>query len=200
MIAAAIGVDAARWRGVPESTSQTLLAALSKADPAVAIGILSADVADDNPSAVRPLAYQHFGQSCGYTPDEVPGSGDKRNVREGRYAIWGPLHVLTRIGAGGYPIDAGARALVGYFGGTLTPPGGVDLIALAAQKHVVPPCAMRVTRTSELGPVSLYAPERACGCAFDAAVAGHPTCAPCTNDVDCKSASLRCSYGYCESR
>ena len=50
-------------------------------------------------AGMKQLAYQHYGQHCGYKPD-VSGF-DKRNTREGRYAIWGPLHLLSQVDSSG---------------------------------------------------------------------------------------------------
>lgn len=51
--------------------------------------------------------------------------------------------------------------------GTATAPGGVDLVQVEAQNNLVAPCAMRVTRTVEIGPLASYAPPGSCACYFD---------------------------------
>ncbi len=54
------------------------------------IGVLAAEDADANRATLHELAYQHVGQHCGYLPDSAPNKFDKRNVRDGHYAILGP--------------------------------------------------------------------------------------------------------------
>jgi hypothetical protein len=62
MVAAAIGIDADRWRGTPTTGSDDLKTKVStSADPTRAIGILSTDVAQENRAILDVLAYQHFG-------------------------------------------------------------------------------------------------------------------------------------------
>jgi ABC-type phosphate transport system substrate-binding protein len=201
MIAAAIGVDAARWKGTATSSSTDMKTRLlAAAGTPGAIGILSADIAQDYRYALDVLAYQHFGQSCGYYPDRDSTSNEKANVRDGRYALWGPLHLLTRLGGSGYPSNANAADAIGFLTGTKTPPAGLDLIVLEAQKHVVPPCAMRVQRTAELGPATPFAPPGACGCYYEKVANGQTACRPCKVSGDCTSAAPACNYGYCETQ
>ncbi len=68
---------------------------------------------------------------------------DKRNVREGRYAIWGPLHLLQRT-----DIDAAEqqyiKRAVDYVTGARQL-RGLNLIEVEAAKHVIPQCAMRAS-------------------------------------------------------
>ena len=201
MIAAALGVDAGRWKGTAATSSTDLKAKLlAAATNPRAIGILSADVVQDYRYALNVLAYQHFGQSCGYYPDRDDSSNEKSNVREGRYALWGPLHLLTRLGGSGYPSNPDAADAIGYLTGTKTPPAGLDLIVLEAQKHVVPQCAMRVKRTAELGPMIPFAPTGACGCYYDKVANGQTSCRLCKVARDCTAAAPACNYGYCEAQ
>src|SRR5439155_1642917 len=144
-------VDAGRWKGVGTTGSDDLRKRMiASLTPAAAIGILSTDVAQENRGNVKILAYQHFGQSCGYLPDRDEGSNEKKNVRDGHYAIWGPLHLLTRLNGSGFPVKPSAADVIAYLAGTKTAGDGLDLIALEAQRHVVPQCAMRVKRASEM--------------------------------------------------
>jgi hypothetical protein len=162
------------------------------------IGILSADVAQESRSTVQILAYQHYGQSCGYYPDKDDTSNDKQNVRDGHYAVWGPLHLFTLMTSSGYPANAQAADVIGFMTGTRAPPAGLDLVALQAQRHVVPQCAMRVSRTEEIGPLSSFAPSQACGCYYEMVAGGRTSCTPCQNRTDCPAQSPFCNYGYCE--
>jgi ABC-type phosphate transport system substrate-binding protein len=199
MLAAAIGVDAGRWKGTPTTSSGDMKTHLLAAGPANRmLGILSTDVAQDSRFVLNVLAYQHFGQSCGTYPDRDEQSNEKINVREGRYLLWGPLHLLTRLNGSGYPVNTAAGDVIGYVTGTKTPPAGLDLIALEAQKHVVPPCAMKVRRTAEMGPMLPFAPPGACGCYFERVANGVTSCRPCLNNGECTPAAPACNYGYCE--
>jgi ABC-type phosphate transport system substrate-binding protein len=197
MIAAAINVDATRWTGKDMGGSQqvynALTALVAQSDIDKAIGIMAADFSSK--SGVKQLAYQHVGQRCGYKPDIV--GLDKRNTREGRYAIWGPLHLITQVDGSGLASKPSARALIAFVTGTQPPPLGVDLIRLEANIHVVPPCAMGVQRTSEMGPIASFTPPRRCGCAFDQAATGQTKCTACANNSQC-SGNQSCNFGYCE--
>jgi ABC-type phosphate transport system substrate-binding protein len=200
MVATALGVDAARWRGVSTSSSGDLKTKVSTAVPGEgALGILSTDVAQENRAILKVLAYQHFGQTCGYYPDLDETSNEKQNVRDGHYAIWGPLHLLTILNNSGYPRKTEAAEIIGFITGTKAPPLGLDLIALEAQRHVVPPCAMRVRRTDEMGPMQSFAPAQACGCYYEKVANGVTSCTSCQTKADCPSSAPLCSYGYCEA-
>lgn len=198
MIAAAIGVDPTRWTGKDTGGSDKVYTALTssvaQSDIDKSIGILAADFSSK--AGVKALAYQHVGQRCGYRPDIV--GLDKRNTREGRYAIWGPLHLLTQVDDAGLARKPSARALIAFLNGTQPPPLGVDLITLEATIHVVPPCAMKVQRTSEMGPIISFTPQRRCGCAFDRAATGMTTCTACTSNANC-TGNTSCNFGYCEA-
>jgi hypothetical protein len=201
MIGAEIGVAPGRWRGTPSKTSddvQAKLASVSAEDADRTLAILSADIADDFRGQERALAYQARGQRCGFWPDSAEGKFDRRNVRDGHYPIWGPLHLLAHVGGDGAPIGASVAALVGYLSGSRALPGGLDLVALYAERHVVPLCAMRVTRTSDGGPLASYAPSSPCGCAFENDATGSTDCAPCATSADCAASAPTCSHGYCE--
>jgi len=201
MMAAAIGVGPDRWKGTVTTSSSELLTRLTATGTgAQAVGILSADIAQGNRGVLNILAYQHFGQSCGYYPDRDAAGNEKSNVRDGHYQIWGPLHLLTRVTSGGYPLNAAAGDVIGYITGTKVPPSGLDLIALEAQTHVVPQCAMRVKRVQEMGPLMSFAPAGSCGCYYEKVASGATTCQPCVSARDCPQRTPACSYGYCETQ
>jgi hypothetical protein len=101
------------------------------ANASATIGILSyegamqgnakAVSAAGNGKTVKILPYQHTGQSCGYLPDSTSQSPDRINVRQGRYAIWGPLHFIVNVDASGYPTGHNPDAIatvLNYFVGT----------------------------------------------------------------------------------
>lgn len=200
MLATAIGVDADRWRGTATSTSGDLVSKLTTAGTASrALGILATDVAQENRSRLRILAYQHRRQTCGYLPDRDETSNEKINVRDGHYAVWGPLHMLTRIGANGFPLNRAAADVIDYMAGTKTA-AALDLILLEAQRHVIPQCAMRVARTEEMGPLTRATPASPCGCYYEKVANGSTRCTACTGPGDCPATAPVCSYGYCEAR
>jgi hypothetical protein len=200
MFAAAIGVPPERWKGKLLGSSGEIVSAVSATtQPEKAIGILTAEVSGANLPTLDVLAYQDASQNCGYWPDATPVGSDKQNVRDGHYALWGPLHLLTQVDARGYAVSPDARDVIAYLTGTKIPPNGLDLIALLAHANIIPQCAMHVRRDSELGPLTSFSPERPCGCYFDELASGKDTCAPCTSDVTCPLEAAHCNYGYCEA-
>lgn len=201
MFAAAIGVDADRWRGQITTSSSALVTKItSSIKPEATLGILTAEVAGANRATLSTLAYQDADQTCGYWPDSTSSAFDKRNVRDGHYALWGPLHLLTKLDGMGYPINKSAGDVIAYLTGTKVAPSGFDLISLLAGANIVPACAMQVRRTSELGPLTSFAPEQACGCYFEEAATGKTDCKACMSEVECPEAAPRCNYGYCETQ
>jgi ABC-type phosphate transport system substrate-binding protein len=201
MIAAAIGVPSERWKGTATASSTDMVTRLGTANyPTQSIGILTAAVAQDNRASVKVLAYQNFGQTCAVFPDSSETATEKANVRNGLYPIWGPLHLLIRLNGSGYPASAKAGEVVGYITGSRPTPSGVDLIKIAAQSHVVPQCAMRVSRSQEMGPIAPFAPVGACGCYYDKLTNGSTTCATCTTSGQCPGSKPACNYGYCEAQ
>lgn len=197
MVAKAINVPANKWKGVDATGSGALLTKVTTSvDPEKTIGILASDLADENRDKLKLLAYQHYGQTCGFLPDSSPTSFDKKNVRDGHYPVWGPLHFFAKVGADKKPSLPAAKQLIGYFTGEPAP-AGVNLLDLEIAAHTVPACAMRVTRSAELGELASYAPPDPCGCYFDVKATGSTTCATCTNDDGCPS--KHCRHGYCEA-
>lgn len=202
MIAHAINVPANKWKGVDSGKSADLLTKVSTSTVVDAtIGIISSDFADQHRDAVKALAYQHYGQTCGFLPDSTPNALDKTNVRDGHYPIWGPLHMLAKVGGDGKPTNAAVANVVGYLSGTVTPPAGFDPIAVAASASTIPLCAMAVSRTEELGALASTAPEGSCGCYYESLV-GTPNadCKTCANDSECTEAgATKCNFGFCEA-
>jgi ABC-type phosphate transport system substrate-binding protein len=185
---------------------------------------LGADGGTAGPTA-KPLFYQHTGQTCGYLPDSTTTAFDKVNVREGRYAIWGPLHFITSVDVNGQPNGVHAPAVatvLNYFIATGATPDAplftagadagtinvtakqalIDAEAKPLVGGVVPWCAMHVMRTSEVGAESSFSPAEPCGCHFEAVATGAPVasyCKACTTNTDCTTAGYpTCRYGYCE--
>jgi hypothetical protein len=68
---------------------------------------------------------------------------------------------------------------------------------------LVPACAMMVQRSTELGPLSAYAPPFQCGCYYEASVNGAASagCARCNTANDCADPHRpACNLGYCEAQ
>jgi ABC-type phosphate transport system substrate-binding protein len=202
MLSAAINVPATKWLGKSNSGSGDVLNGLVAATaPDLAIGILSSDYVDKNRSKVRSLAYQHYGQSCGYTPDSDPVTAfDKKNVRDGHYAVWGPLHLLTKVDAAGAIVSPNVKKVVDNLSlaPSVSDAAAVTLIATEAKGGVVPDCAMRVKRDGEVGPMMSYMPPRSCECRFVFEATGATTCTTCTSNASCPASAPACNYGYCE--
>lgn len=202
MIANAIGVPAARWVGAANAGSDEMVNSLTAAATAgnseESLGILGTDRADLIRDSLRVLAYQHYGQSCGYFPDSSATSFDKQNVRDGHYMIWGPIHLLTHVDGDGDPVNPDARIVLDLIRGVSDP--DFDLIEVLAKVSLVPDCAMRVSRTTEVGPLASYMPDRSCECKFLAEATGEvpETCAECNDDGDCEDDAPKCNYGFCE--
>jgi hypothetical protein len=170
------------------------------------IGILSTSGLK---TGIKGLAFQGVGQSCSYYPDSSSSTNDKINVRQGRYEIWGPEHMVTLVDGSGKPqgvnsnttavqtlINAlestgqalGTQSDAGAGDGGVTSLGeaevGQIITAISAPTAgFIPTCAMQVKRTAEIGAEASYAPPAACSCAFEIAsgqaVTGH-TCTACT--------------------
>ena len=163
-----------------------------------AIGIISTDFADAERSRLRILAFKASDQECAYYPDTTQFDRDKANVRDGHYAVWGPIHFYAKVSSG-VPSTA-AGALVTRF--TLS---RLDQPLLDAITHIgfVPDCAMEVSRSAEMGPLSVYSPTYHCGCYFEANVVGGTAgsdCQTCNGPSDCPTARPACNNGYCETQ
>jgi len=224
LIAKAINVPVAKWKGVNCETptggtsctsfgsGDVLNKVINSSEPDKTIGILSTDVADGNITVsgssvsartkLRILAYQHYGQSCGYLPDSTSTSYDKQNVRDGHYEIWGPLHFFART-SDGEPENEHIGAAIQVLTGEGNDEERAAFVDLAAKGHVVPDCAMRVRRETELGPLSSYMPARSCECRFIAQATGEASpegCTKCDDSSDCSGDKPVCNYGFCEVR
>jgi hypothetical protein len=213
-IAAKIGVPKDRWLATPTTGAGPLRQAVINAggmgqDAAnKTIGILSVDGYDPFRSNLHELAFQDFNQRCGFYPDSTSTSFDKQNVRDGHYAIFGPLHMLTHITNGGAPVNGDATTVLNAITG-VAPPAGVDIIDLYAKLGLIPQCAMRVTRDLDGADIKPFAPSGACGCYFTeraTLVVPPPGCTVCSTAADCPASAPSCnkfgaqSKGYCEKQ
>jgi hypothetical protein len=236
MIGSAIGLASSKWlTQVPdggasqeEASATAVLQALQGAgagsNAAAAIGILSSDIGDTYRGAagtndagavtggIKILAYQAADQKCGYLPDSDATHYDKINVRQGRYAIWGPLHLLTAVDGSGNPTSAGAATLIKTLtlDTTLTTDQTQTVIQADANAYVIPQCAMQVSRTAEVSPVTgggeaSYQPPMGCGCYYESLKNGGNAyskyCTKCSTGTDCKNSSYpKCNFGFCEAQ
>lgn len=214
-----LGLDPNALRGRDSNGSSNMLhALLGSSAPAKTIGISSSEIVDTNRDVMKALAYRHYGQPVAFYPDSDPGALDRRNVRDGHYFMWMPLHVLVRA-AGGDPVappnavvdpegaaksarDAAVKRLVFVMTSRQQPPvASVDVFGALKRTGTVPQCAMKVKRAKEGAPLEPFTPSVACGCAFEAAAPGTTSddCTPCTTPSDCSgTGKTACSFGFCE--
>lgn len=235
MIGTAIGLPGGKWvnatnKSSPQTTGKTGLMQMAILNtgamrPNSTIGILSTSGLK---TGIKPLAFQGKGQLCSYLPDSSGSANDKINVRQGRYEIWGPEHMVTAGDNMGHPVGqnsntAAVQTLInallstsqaltaqsdaGAADGGVTTLGEAEVGQIIAQISLptvgfIPQCAMQVKRTAEIGAEASYAPPAACSCAFEiatgAAIAGH-TCTMCTSDAGCSGTTPKCHFGYCEA-
>jgi hypothetical protein len=170
-------------------------------DPASAdkaIGILGSEVYDRNRAGLRALAFQARGQACAYTPDSnsnLRNVRDKINVRTGQYPIWGFFHFFAAADRSVITPEA-AQNFVDLF--PVQYPQ--DVLNVAIDTGLVPACAMRVRRKTELGNLEARPPPYPCECYFDARLNVHRSeCHECGSNDDCVDPQrTSCNYGFCE--
>jgi hypothetical protein len=206
------------------------------ASPDPYIGILgaanvyaaNAPLADGGaPVTLKALAFQAKGQSCAFYPDSSSSSADKINVRQGRYDIWGPEHLVVAVDGNNSPVGrnnntAAVVAVINALTATMSGPASasmdagsngltetevgtiIDAIsAKAGSGGSIPWCAMEVSRTAEIGPLSSYPSPYPCICRYEHATgATNHSCTACMADADCADAGAsltHCRYGFCEA-
>jgi hypothetical protein len=204
MIGRAIRLGADQFWGIDRKTAKTVADTLPLLDPPraeKAIGIISVDYYDSNRSHIKALAFQAVGQQYAFLPDSSAFSNDKRNVRDGHYPIWGPLHFFAAA-SNGVPTSAAALAFLSVVAGNVGTESISDkLLDAYIGASLVPNCAMMVKRDAELGPLSALTPRGQCGCYFEKKATGKasPECAVCMTSEDCTDKSRPfCSHGFCE--
>jgi hypothetical protein len=161
----------------------------------------------------KALAFQAKGQQCGYLPDSDSTHYDRINVRQGRYDIWGPLHMVTKVDGSGAPLDPNVKKVIdfitahGFTASDASAPDFETLIKGDVAAFTVPDCAMQVSRSAEVttdqgGGMASYQPPVGCGCYFESLVAGGTPyskyCQSCTSNASCPSAYPACNFGFCE--
>jgi hypothetical protein len=165
-------------------------------DPTVtenSIGVLASDFADKNRSNLRELAFQQHGQKYAYLADSSPTEFDKANVRDGHYPMWGAIHFVAPT-VNGNPSQI-AGAFINKFNKTKL---DENLAAATIGAGFVPACAMKVTHTTEVGPLTAFKPAFTCSCFFEKETRGTTSCQACTSSSGCSAAAPNCNYGYCE--
>jgi hypothetical protein len=205
MVARGIQLPPDQMKGMDAGGSGAVVTALSTANATPvtaepAIGILSSDLYDVNRTNLKALAFQGFKQKHAYYADSSATSFDKRNVRDGHYVIWGPIHLVTKLGVGGKAIKTQVQDFIEYVQ-MKKALGTTKVIDVIADAHVVPECAMKVKRDNEMGPLSPFTPAAgtACGCYFEEHLKpGTSGCTACTMTSDCGTSGKTCSNGFCE--
>jgi hypothetical protein len=209
-LGALIGVPPAKWIGQQINASNDVATDVAtSAQPEKTIGILGSETYDSatNRANLKALAFQAVGQTNGYLPDSTATAFDKRSLREGHYVAWAHVFYLTKVSSadGGVPapVNSNAKLFIDILTNTADPgiPAGLDPVALVAQKGIVPLCAMTVTRSTEGGNLSLFAPPDPCGCYFESKLSTATvlaSCVTCTTSASC-AAGTTCRHGYCEA-
>jgi len=197
MIGHAIGVPADRFWGIDQGAASAMDQALKVLTGSIeaeqAIGIISVDWYDNDRKNLKALAYKAAGQECAYLPDSSPDAMDKRNVRDGHYPIWGPLHFFT---ANPLPPAAGAFLSV-----VTVPKVDTGVLDAFIGASLVPTCAMTVQRDAELAALRPYPAPFECGCYFESKKGSPPPeCTGCNAARDCPAARPACNLNFCEVR
>lgn len=200
VFSAATGLPTTSYYGTDAgSNSATVSNLAALAEPEDGIGFVSADVADANRTSIHELAWKQTGQDVAYWPDSDSASYDKKNVRNGQYFLWNPVHFFGLSGSGGPGTydDPDVEAFLGYLSGVSQPAGTTTTITeTAASNKNVPTCAMHVDREGDLGPEFVYDPPEPCDCYYDYIATGATTCAACDESNPCSSGT--CRFGFCE--
>jgi hypothetical protein len=214
MIAANIGIGAHDWKGVSKDPTTmkafgsgdvfNMVSAQTGATVDQTLGILGQDFYDtgNNRASVHALAFRAFHQRYAYWPDSTLTARDRKNVREGRYSIWGNVHILAKTTAGA-PSYPEADYFVKLLTGTLTPSPltGVDIDDAVTDAHLTPVCAMKVKHDIEGGAMTPFSPDKPCGCSFEARATGNqtpPGCTACSATSPCATGT--CRKGFCEAK
>jgi hypothetical protein len=197
----ALGIPPSHFFGKPASSAtdnRTKIA--TSTNPEATLGLMSADIAEDitATTTIKELAYKHFGQSCSYYPSSTATSSDKRNVRDGHYPMWGYTHMLTKVNSASVPLNPLAGKVIRYFTGAEPTPTG-DFLRFVSVSHLIPSCAMHVSRSVEMGPITPFTPSPSCSCYFDSLATGSSTCQSCKTSSECPASASHCNLGFCEA-
>jgi hypothetical protein len=132
-------------------------------------------------------------------------------VRQGRYDIWGPLHMVVAVDGSGNPTNPQIASIVKYLSldSSLATTDMDNVIKADASAYVIPQCAMQVSRSAEVTPdapgMASYQPPMGCGCYYESIKNGGQAyskyCKSCSSGTDCtNSAYPKCNFGFCEAQ
>jgi len=195
--AANISVDPTKMHGIANSGSPAVVTGLQNSqNPSAAIGILGAEVYDATRATLTELAFRAHGQYFAYWADSNATSRDKKNVRDGHYTVWSPTVWMNKIDPSSHqPVTPDTQYVIDMIAGKeVTPAANFDANVIVANVGLVPDCAMRVTRSFDGGPLSLYKPSESCTCKFESIV-DTTSCESCSSGT---CATGTCRSGYCE--
>jgi ABC-type phosphate transport system substrate-binding protein len=191
-------INQGKMKGFDEGGSGGVVTAVGTSTDPTEIGILSMDQYDAHRDTLRSLAFKNFHQWFAYYADSTATSFDKANVRDGHYWIWGPEHFFTRMN-GTATVRPNAQVFLDLIKGK-TPITGTTILDVEIAAHVVPECAMKVQRSTEVGPISKFAPATPCGCYFEFKATGTNSCTACTDPdgTACAGGGV-CRHKFCEA-
>jgi hypothetical protein len=195
------------WFGKDEGGAGGVITALSNDNSSGAtanqsIGIIGMNdlllnQAGTSAAPIKALAFRAFKQKLAYWPGSTRSAKDMRNVRDGRYKMWGYVHMITPTSGK----SAEATAFLGLINDTVSIPGVV-------KAGLTPICAMHVTHAYEGQDQQSYTPDKPCDCFFEATATGTApsSCKSCSSDGECGGG--RCdlhttgttTVGYCEAK
>jgi hypothetical protein len=161
------------------------------------LGFAGMDAADAHRDTITELAYRHWGQNNYYWADSQHNLFDKKNIRDGHYPLWSYEQAVVRVDGSHMPTSARGALLAQIVAGTHSV-STLSILDQTIAAHLVPTCAMEVSRTTDGGDFSLYTDPAPCECYFDAHVtSGTTTCTACTTDSMCGAG--HCRHNYCEA-
>lgn len=210
-IGANIGVPAAKWQILNDpqhaidqsnAVATAIAAHLSDGNAEKTLGILGAEIYDlaTNRAQLHSLAFRAYQQIKSYWPDSSPTAFDKQNLRDGHYPLWSYVQYLVPKNAGGKAMNAGAQEIIDLLvGNAVTTSPAFEPLDMVIAAGLVPACAMKVKRSAEGGPQSLFTPAEPCGCYYESKVPmGSTSCTACSASAPC--ATGMCRHGYCEAQ
>jgi hypothetical protein len=202
-----IAVPPNKWKGVQEAASSDVLnAVINSTSPNATLGILGAEVYDNNRNkGLKTLAFQAFKQNGAYFPDSSGNAFDKQNVRDGHYTLWSPTVYITKVDESGVAVNPSVSTILSQVlgGAPQNASAGFDGLADVIKVGLIPECAMHVTRSADGGDLQSFSPENPCTCYYLSHIAGATgapgSCTACVTNSDCVGSGESCSHGFCES-
>jgi ABC-type phosphate transport system substrate-binding protein len=195
------------WFGHDEGGAGPVIAALTKDNPTpsvanqsigiIGINDLLLSMAGATPAPIKALAFRAFGQKTAYWPGSTQNALDMRNVRDGRYKIWGYVHMIT-------PTSGKTQAATDFLS-LINDPNSIDGTIKAG---LTPICAMHVTHDYEGQDQKAFTADKPCDCYFEFKATGTApsSCKSCMSNSDCGTG--RCdlhgsgstAVGYCQAQ